>query len=105
MVTALGSQLGIAPTCAALGVPRATYYRYRRPRSAPRPRRRPPRALPAAEQAAVLAVLRERRFVDLAPAEASQGSAKPSPTALCQKVMLNRVSMRWPSFMERGGAG
>jgi putative transposase len=68
-VTALGPQLGIAPTCAALGVPRATYYRHRRPRPAPRPRRRPPRALPAAEQAAVLAVLHEPRFVDLAPAE------------------------------------
>ena len=68
-VTALGPQLGIAPTCAALGVPRATYYRHRRPRPAPRPRRRPSRALPAAEQAAVLAVLHEPRFVDLAPAE------------------------------------
>jgi putative transposase len=68
-VTALGPQLGIAPTCAALGVPRATYYRHRRPRPAPRPRRRPPRALPGDEQAAVLAVLHEPRFVDLAPAE------------------------------------
>jgi putative transposase len=68
-VTALGPQLGIAPTCAALGVPRATYYRHRQPRSAPRPRRRPPRALPPAEQAAVLAVLHEPRFVNLAPAE------------------------------------
>jgi putative transposase len=68
-VTALGPQLGIAPTCAALGVPRATYYRHRRPRPGPRPRRRPPRALPTDEQAAVLAVLHEPRFVDLAPAE------------------------------------
>src|SRR2546425_1066260 len=68
-VTDLGPRLGIAPTCAALGLPRATYYRRRRPRGAPRPRRRPPRALPAGEQAAVLAVLHEPRFVDLAPAE------------------------------------
>jgi putative transposase len=68
-VTDLGPRLGIAPTCAALGLPRATYYRRRRPRPAPRPRRRPPRALPAGEQAAVLAVLHELRFVDLAPAE------------------------------------
>jgi putative transposase len=68
-VTDLGPRLGIAPTCAALGLPRATYYRRRRPRPAPRPRRRPPRALPAGEQAAVLAVLHEPRFVDLAPAE------------------------------------
>ncbi len=68
-VTDLGPRLGIAPTCAALDLPRATYYRRRRPRPAPRPRRRPPRALPAGEQAAVLAVLHEPRFVDLAPAE------------------------------------
>ena len=68
-VTDLGPRLGIAPTCAALGLPRATYYRRRRPRPAPRPRLRPPRALPAGEQAAVLAVLHEPRFVDLAPAE------------------------------------
>jgi transposase InsO family protein len=68
-ITALGPQLGIAPTCAALGVPRATYYRRRQPRAEPRPPRRPPRALPADEQAAVLAVLHAPRFVDLAPAE------------------------------------
>ena len=68
-VTDLGPRLGIALTCAALGLPRATYYRHRRPQPVPRPRRRPPRALQAGEQAAVLAVLHEPRFVDLAPAE------------------------------------
>jgi putative transposase len=68
-VSQIGPQLGIAPTCAALGLPRATYYRRRRPPPAP-PRRQPsPRALTAAEQAAVLARLHEPRFVDLAPAE------------------------------------
>jgi hypothetical protein len=30
-VTQIGPRLGIAPTCAALGLPRATYYRRRRP--------------------------------------------------------------------------
>jgi transposase InsO family protein len=68
-VTEVGPRLGIAPTCAALGVPRATYYRRRRPQNAP-PRRRPfPRALSDAERTAVLAVLHEPRFVDLPPAE------------------------------------
>jgi putative transposase len=68
-VTEVGPRLGIAPTCAALGVPRATYYRRRWPQNAP-PRRRPsPRALSDAERMAVLAVLHEPRFVDLAPAE------------------------------------
>ena len=68
-VTEVGPRLGIAPTCAALGLPRATYYRRRRPPRAPPPRRPSPRALRAEEQAAVLAVLHEPRFVDLAPAE------------------------------------
>jgi putative transposase len=68
-VTELGPRLGIAPTCAALGLPRATYYRRRRPQSAAVPRLRSPRALRPDEHAAVLARLHEPRFVDLAPAE------------------------------------
>ena len=68
-VADLGPRLGIAPTCAALGLPRATYYRRRRPQSAPPARRRSPRALSPGERAAVLTVLHEPRFVDLAPAE------------------------------------
>ena len=69
-VTDVGPRLGIAPTCAALGLPRATYYRRRRPPCAGRARRpgRLGRSAPD-EQAAVLAVLHEPRFVDLAPAE------------------------------------
>ncbi len=68
-VNDIGPRLGIAPTCAALGLPRATYYRRRRPQSAPPARARSPRALSAGEQAAVLDVLHAPRFVDLAPAE------------------------------------
>jgi putative transposase len=68
-VSDIGSRLGIAPTCAALGLPRATYYRRQRPPRAWAPRRSSPRALPAEERAEVLAVLHEPRFVDVAPAE------------------------------------
>jgi putative transposase len=68
-VTEPGPRLGIAPTCAALGLPRATYYRRRRPQSAAAPRPRSARALRPEEQATVLARLHEPRFVDLAPAE------------------------------------
>src|SRR5262245_3013500 len=68
-VSEVGPRLGIAPTCAALGVPPATYYRRRRSQSAPPPRRASSRALTDAERTAVLAVLHEPRFVDLAPAE------------------------------------
>lgn len=64
--------LKVAPTCAALGVSRGTYYRHQRPMllgpAAP-VRRRVPRALSAAEHAVVLGVLHEPQFVDLAPAQ------------------------------------
>src|SRR6266436_2700769 len=68
-VAQIGPRLGIAPTCAALGLPRATYYRRRRPARAAPPRRRSPRALGESERAAVLEQLHTPRFVDLAPGE------------------------------------
>ncbi len=67
-VQELGPRVGIAPTCQAFGLARATYYRAQQPRRLPRPRRAA-RALVPGEQQAVLDVLHEERFVDLAPAE------------------------------------
>jgi len=61
-----------APTCAALGVARATLYRHRRRASAapaPAPvERSSPRALDVKERQAVLATLHSERFVDQSPA-------------------------------------
>jgi putative transposase len=68
-VREMGPRLGIAPTCAALGLPPATYYRRIRPPPLPTPRPSPPRTLAAAERTAVLAVLHEPAFVDLAPGQ------------------------------------
>src|SRR5206468_211415 len=68
-VREVGPGLGIAPTCAVLGLPTATYYRRSKPQPAPRQRPSPPRALPTAERAAVLEVLHESQFVDPAPAQ------------------------------------
>ena len=62
-----GATLGIAPACAALGLPTATYYRRIGPKPPLEPRPSPPRKLAAPERAAVLEVLHETRFVDLAP--------------------------------------
>ena len=64
--------MGVAPTCAALGVARATFYRHRRHAAAlgpTRPRRRPRQALSPPERDAVLALLHDERFVDLPPAQ------------------------------------
>ena len=64
-VQPLASQVGVAPACRALGVPRASFYRRQRP--APghqQPRPTPARALRASERAHVLDVLASPRFVD-----------------------------------------
>jgi putative transposase len=72
IVRAHQTTLGVAPVCAALAVPRASYYRWQQPRGAaeaPQPARRVPRALPPAERQRVLALLHDERFADLPPAE------------------------------------
>ncbi len=66
----LARPVGIAPACRALGVPRATFYRRRRP--APghqQPRTTPARALSEGEREPVLDLLASPRFVDRSPAE------------------------------------
>jgi putative transposase len=61
--------LDVRTVCRAVGVPRATYYRWCTPkRTRVSPRKPPPRALSADEKATVLATLNEPRFVDCAPA-------------------------------------
>jgi len=63
-----GPRLGVGRLCAALVLPRATYYR-RLDAQAPQARPKPASALSPAERQAVLDVLHEPRFADLAPAE------------------------------------
>ena len=67
-VTEMGAALGVAMVCAAVGLARATYYRRFSPKP-PRPRKASPRRLADGEREAVLTVLHEPRFADLAPAE------------------------------------
>jgi len=66
-----GARVGIARLSAALGIPRATTSRWRRPpvHTARPPRAVSPRALPAATQAEALAYLHDARFCDAAPAQ------------------------------------
>jgi putative transposase len=72
IVTEHQATLGVAPVCDALGVPRASYYRWQQPRGAaeaPTSPRRVPRALPPEEREHVLAILNDERFADLAPGD------------------------------------
>ena len=73
-VTLLAPAVGVGAACAALAVPRASWYRWSAPpatASAALPAKPAahPRALSAAEGAAVLAALHSPRFRDRAPAE------------------------------------
>jgi putative transposase len=63
------AELRTAPACDALGLPRASWYRARRPTTVARPRPAPPRALDPIERQAILDLL-HTRFVDQAPAQA-----------------------------------
>ena len=62
--------MGVRTACAALGVSRASWYRWRRPQllGARKPRPAPARALGTVERQAVLELLHSERFVDGAPA-------------------------------------
>ena len=65
----LGEMVGVSKACRALGVPRSSLYRARKPKPASSPRPAPPRAMGAAEKAEVRAVLNSERFWDSAPRE------------------------------------
>lgn len=69
-VQAATANLSIVASCDALGVSRASWYRWRAPPAhGPVPRRLSHRALSGVERAEVLALMHEERFVERAPAE------------------------------------
>ena len=108
-VTELGPRLGVAPTCAALSVARASYYRQRQPRPAWGPRPTPARALSPVERQSALDLLHEPRFMDLSPAEIyatllDEGRYLCSPRTLyrllaaAQEVRERRDQLRHPFY-------
>lgn len=83
-------KLGVQPACEALGVPRASYYRWLAPMHGPHPRRASARALGPEERAAVLDVLHQPRFVDQAPREVVASLADEG-THLCSVSTMYRI--------------
>jgi putative transposase len=70
LTAALAKQVNVQDACAALAVPRASFYRWRMgDKDEQRPRLRPPLALPSEVEEEVLTILRSERFVDQAPQE------------------------------------
>ena len=69
LVASQADPVGVAAACRALSLPRASYYRSRKPARLRRERPAPPRALTQGERAEVAAVLHEPRFLDWPPAQ------------------------------------
>lgn len=101
VVKALGPALGIVATCAALGVARATYYRQLQPPEyGPAPKKVSPRELSAEESAAVLSILHEDRFIDLAPAEV-YATLLDEGTYVCSERTMYRLLAKNQEVRER----
>jgi len=97
-----------APACSALGLPRGSWYRGRRPAAVARPRPTPPRALDPVERQGVLDLL-HTRFVDQAPAQVhatllDEGTYVCSPRTMyrlldaAQEIKERRDQVRRPHF-------
>jgi putative transposase len=84
--------LGVKPLCAALGVPRETYYRHHRPTRprVERPRPPPPRALSEPERRVVLDALHSERFVNRTPFEVF-GTLLDEGQYLCSSRTMYRI--------------
>ena len=63
----LSEHTSISAACESLGVPRSSFYRARQPKSEPKPRPTPERALTAEEKERVRQTLNSERFQDSAP--------------------------------------
>ena len=91
LIDETATQYGVAPTCAALGLPRATYYRRTRPKLGPKRRPASTRALSLEERERVLATLHEERHVDLAPAAVYAKLLDERGEYLCSERTMYRV--------------
>jgi putative transposase len=108
-VCTVAPRLGIQAACAALRVSRATFYRQRPRLEVPRlaqsiapppAQRHSPRALPAAEQAQVLATLHSEEFQNMAPA-AVQAQLLDQGRYLCSTRTMYRLLAAQGEVRER----
>jgi putative transposase len=92
---------GIDATCDALGVCRSTYYRRQQPpQYGPVHRPKPPRALVPEETQAVLDVLHEDRFADLAPGQI-YATLLDEKRYLCSERTMYRILAAHDELRER----
>ena len=102
--TELAEVVGVKAACESLGLPRASFYRLRLPAEDSRQQRShrpsPPRALDAAERAAVLDVLHQQRFQDRSPA-AVQATLLDEGQYLCSARTMYRLLEQQGESQER----
>lgn len=89
-VDKLSKQVGIVAACQALGVPRSTFYRAKRPRQEPKPRPTPKNALQSEEREQVLQVLNSEQFQDSAPRQV-YAVLLDNETYLCSVSTMYRI--------------
>lgn len=91
----LSRQVGVAPACRALSVPRATLYRVRAASSSkpdvPAAKPTPARALSPAERQKALDVLHSERFCDMAPAAVHATLLDDEGTYICSVRTMYRI--------------
>jgi putative transposase len=96
----LAGDVGVQAACGALGLASASFYRWQRPCSEAPVRPRPPLALSAVEEQAVLDVLHSERFVDQAPA-AAYATLLEEGTYHCSLRTMYRLLDRHGEIRER----
>ena len=99
----LAKYVGVKPACAALRVPRATFYRRRSPTTGhQQPRPTPARALSERERGKIFDTLCCERFVDRSPAEVV-ATLLDEDVYLCSERTMYRVLASQVPVQERRG--
>jgi putative transposase len=98
-VVSLSNDVGVRIACDALTVPRASFYRWKRPREKAMSRLSP-LALSPQERQAVLSVLHDQRFMDKAPRELYAGLLDQG-TYLCSIRTMYRILQSHGEIRER----
>jgi putative transposase len=97
----LATDVGVQPSCRALGVPSASYYRWSGPKDTEtKARPRPPLALSDEEEKAVLDLLHSEHFVDVAPPEV-YAMLLEEQKYLCSTRTMYRILDRHDEVRER----
>lgn len=101
MVRSLAQEVGVREACQALDLPRATFYRHKRPPEVV-PERRPssPRALRKEERLEVLGILHSDRFVDQTPYEV-YATLLDEGSYLCSVSTMYRILAQGGEVRER----